>query len=137
MYPTFCILQDILTKEIIGRGTKREGLYYMEDVSTCHVHQIQSDVRERKIWLWHRRLGHPNFGYLKHLRSDLFSNTRLSGLKCNTCIIAKSHRTSYPLSMNKSTLPFALVHSDMWVLPLSRLVLVFIGLSSLLMTVPV
>ncbi|RVW80299.1 hypothetical protein CK203_039236 [Vitis vinifera] len=37
---------DILTKEIIGRGTKREGLYYMEDVSTCHVHQIQihSDV---------------------------------------------------------------------------------------------
>ena len=23
MYPTFCILQDILTKEIIGRGTKR------------------------------------------------------------------------------------------------------------------
>ena len=72
MYPTFCILQDILTKEIIGRGTKRRGLYYMEDVSIGHVHQIQSDVRERQIWLWHRRLGHPNFGYLKHLRPDFF-----------------------------------------------------------------
>jgi hypothetical protein len=23
IYPTFCLLQDILTKEIIGRGTKR------------------------------------------------------------------------------------------------------------------
>ena len=23
MYPTFCLLQDILTKEIIGRGTKK------------------------------------------------------------------------------------------------------------------
>ena len=43
----------------------------MEDVSTGHVHQIQSDVRERQIWLWHRRLWHPNFGYLKHLRPDL------------------------------------------------------------------
>ena len=25
MYSTFCLLQDILTKEIIGRGTKRGG----------------------------------------------------------------------------------------------------------------
>ena len=38
----------------------------------------------------------------------------LSDLKCNACIIAKSHRTSYPLSMNKNTLPFALVHFDVW-----------------------
>ncbi|KAJ0088268.1 hypothetical protein Patl1_33184 [Pistacia atlantica] len=30
MYPTFCLLQDILTKEIIGCGTKRGRLYYME-----------------------------------------------------------------------------------------------------------
>ncbi|RVX13288.1 hypothetical protein CK203_017997 [Vitis vinifera] len=56
------ITRDILTKEIIGHGTKRGGgLYYMEDVST-----------------------------------------------------AKSHRTSYALSMNKNTLPFALVHFDVW-----------------------
>ena len=33
MYHTFCLLQDILTKEIIGRGTKRGRLYYMEDLS--------------------------------------------------------------------------------------------------------
>ena len=29
MYPSFCLFQDILTKEIIGHGTKSEGLYYM------------------------------------------------------------------------------------------------------------
>ncbi|KAL6315467.1 hypothetical protein AAG906_000759 [Vitis piasezkii] len=57
----FPITRDILTKEIIGCGTKRGGLYYMEDVST-----------------------------------------------------SKSHRTSYPLSMNKNTLSFALVHCDVW-----------------------
>ena len=34
MYSTFCLLQDILTKEIIGRGTKRVGLYYVGDFSS-------------------------------------------------------------------------------------------------------
>jgi len=33
IYPSFYLLQDILTKEIIGRGTKRDGLYYIEDFS--------------------------------------------------------------------------------------------------------
>jgi len=32
MFSNFCILQDILTKEIIGRGTEREGLYYVDEV---------------------------------------------------------------------------------------------------------
>lgn len=33
IYPKFCLFQDILTKEIIGRGTKRDGIYYMDDIS--------------------------------------------------------------------------------------------------------
>ena len=33
MYPNFCLFRDILTNEIIGRGTKREGLYYTDDFS--------------------------------------------------------------------------------------------------------
>lgn len=34
IYPTFYFLWDILTKEIIGRGTKSGGLYYVDDFST-------------------------------------------------------------------------------------------------------
>jgi hypothetical protein len=47
MYPTFCIFQDILTKKIIGRGTKREGLYYVEDMSIGKANSMQgaSDTR--------------------------------------------------------------------------------------------
>jgi hypothetical protein len=79
MYSTFCLLQDILTKEIIGRGTKRGGLYYM-----------------------------------KHLFLNLFSSISIIDFKCETCIMAKSHKASYPLSLNKSMVPFDLIHSDVW-----------------------
>jgi hypothetical protein len=114
IYSHFCLLQDILTKEIIGRGTKRGGLYYVDDVSTGHVFHVRSDGRERQIQLWHRRLGHPNFGYLKHVLPELFFDIVVSELKCPTCIVAKSHRTSYLPNLNKSMVPFALVHSDVW-----------------------
>ena len=33
MYPNFCFIQDILTREIIGCGTKNGGLYYVDDFS--------------------------------------------------------------------------------------------------------
>jgi hypothetical protein len=116
MYSTFCLFQDILTKEIIGRGTKRGGLYYVDDFNLGRANHMHHTVnnKERQIWLWHHRLGHPSFGYLKHLFPDLFSNTMHSNFKCNTCILAKSHRVSYPVSMNKSAIPFALIHSDVW-----------------------
>jgi hypothetical protein len=114
IYSHFCLLQDILTKEIIDRGTKRGGLYYVDDVSTGHVFHVRSDGWERQIQLWHQRLGHPNFGYLKHVLPELFSKTVHSELKSPTCIVAKSHSTSYLPIFNKSSIPFTLVHSDVW-----------------------
>ena len=116
IYPSFCFLQDILTKEIIGRGTKRGGLYYIDDFSTGRANNIQhsSGVKQRQIWLWHLRLGHPSFSYLKKLLPDLFSDLQDSDFKCDTCMLAKSHRVSYPLRSNKSDMPFALIHSDVW-----------------------
>ena len=52
MYPTFCLFQDILTKEIIGRGTKREGLYYMDDFNHGNENTMHyTEVKERQIWL--------------------------------------------------------------------------------------
>lgn len=116
MYPTFCLLHDILTKEIIGRGTKRGGLYYMEDMSVGQAHHTQHSlgVKEKGLWLWHHRLGHPSFTYMKLLFPDLFSKLNNFDFQCETCILAKSHRASFPLSLNKKDTPFALIHSDVW-----------------------
>jgi hypothetical protein len=90
----------------------------VDDVVSGHVHQVQSRnvYNHKNIWLWHHRLGHTSFGYLKKLFPSLFNDISdpSSSLKCNVCILAKSHRTSYPLSLNKSTKPYELIHSDVW-----------------------
>ncbi|KAG8379319.1 hypothetical protein BUALT_Bualt07G0076000 [Buddleja alternifolia] len=68
IYPKFCLFQDILTKEIIARGTKQEALYFIGDFSVGRANNIcRTSDKEREIWLWHRRMGHPSFSYLRHV----------------------------------------------------------------------
>ncbi|CAL2230860.1 unnamed protein product [Prunus armeniaca] len=74
------------TKEILGRGTKRGGLYYVDNFSPDMANSVT----------------HP---------SDSFKDFDFT---CNTCILAKSHRVPYPLSTNKYTTPFTLIHYDVW-----------------------
>ena len=115
---TYCYFQDIQTQKIIGRGKRIGGLYIltMEDtvVSGSNNHQaLSAKVDDRhQIWLWHRRLGHPSFSYMKHLFPSLFRTCSDSEFKCETCVMAKSHRASFPISDSKATLPFDLIHSD-------------------------
>ena len=116
IYSTFCLLQDVLSKEIIRCGTKRGGLYYLDDLSlgkANHTHH-QTNSHERQIWLWYKCLGHPSFGYLRHLLPYLFSHLQNVDFKCDTCIKAKSQRVFYPVSLNKTNTSFTLIHSDVW-----------------------
>ena len=93
MYPTFYLFQDILTKKIIGRGTKRGGLYCMDDCSLRMANSIKHTTdKEPQIRMWHRRLGHSSFSYLKHLFPSLFSQVNERVFECETYIQAKSHR---------------------------------------------
>jgi hypothetical protein len=116
IYSNVCFLQDFLSKEIIGCGTKREGLYYLNDFNHGKAHHVhhQLSSKEQEIWLWHRRLEHPSFGYLRHLFPNLFLQSKDIEFNCKTCTLAKSHKTSYYASLNKNNIPFALIHSDVW-----------------------
>ena len=68
--------------------------------------------KKYKIWLWHRSLRHAFFGYLKKLFPSLFGRSDISGVRCDICEMAKSHRASFPLILNKSPFPFMVIHSD-------------------------
>ncbi|KAJ0927357.1 putative GAG-pre-integrase domain-containing protein [Helianthus annuus] len=56
-------MEDIRTGTIIGRGTERQGLYYVEEVTRHGTVMLAHGTTDREAWLWHRRLGHPS-GYI-------------------------------------------------------------------------
>ncbi|RDX77394.1 hypothetical protein CR513_42502, partial [Mucuna pruriens] len=82
MYSNFCPFLNILTKEIIKCGTKREGLYYMDDFNSSKINIVQhiNGSRQKFFKLWHCHLGHPSYRYMKHLLPYLFSNGGQFGL---------------------------------------------------------
>ncbi|KAI5323875.1 hypothetical protein L3X38_032948 [Prunus dulcis] len=115
-----CVFQDILTGTTIGCGTWRGKLYHLDWAPDSEVNGGQAFITsgsrpegERdKIWLWHKRLGHASFGYLKKLFPSLFSSLDVSSFQCDTCELAQCHHVPFPLSSNQSLVPFSLVHSD-------------------------
>ena len=121
-WPTHCVFKDIQTRQTIGYGVKRGKLYYLDLESTISsrlrqaltVKSTGSLKKIVEIWLRHRRLGHASFGYLKKLFPSLFTNLDISIFKCDVCELAKSHRASFPLILNKSLVPFMVIHSDVW-----------------------
>nr|GFB46015.1 ribonuclease H-like domain-containing protein [Tanacetum cinerariifolium] len=51
---------DIKTGQIIGRGSERDGLYYVDEVVQSGTVMLAHETTEREAWLWHRRLGHSS-----------------------------------------------------------------------------
>ena len=85
--------------------------------------------------LWHQRLGHPSVSYMKHLFLSMLSKSDESEFRCQTCTLAKSHNVSYQANLNKSCVPFSLVHFDVWGPALTQMVRVSSGLLLSSMTI--
>ena len=65
---------------MIGRARHEDGLYYfVEDNpkslnSSIFIYKTDIVSNDNNVMLWHQRLGHPSFIYLRHLFSSLFGN---------------------------------------------------------------
>ncbi|KAG7552999.1 Retrotransposon Copia-like N-terminal [Arabidopsis thaliana x Arabidopsis arenosa] len=108
---TICVLQDRFSRTLIGSGEEREGVYYLTDVATAKIHtaSVSSDQA-----LWHQRLGHPSFTVLSSLPVFSKSSSSVGSHSCDVCFRAKQTREVFPLSINKSTECFSLIHCDVW-----------------------
>lgn len=122
-WPHYCVFKDIQTRRTIGYGIRKGKLYYMDltlDSTSCMTQASSVDTSHGElkaradIWLWHHRLGHASFGYLQKLFPSLFIKCDVSSFKCDVCELAHSHRVSFPPSLHKSSVPFMIVHSDVW-----------------------
>ena len=95
-------------------STRRGKLFYLEDQKYGESLNTRITQGNRTLaWLWHRRLGHLSFSYLRKLKASLFVG-KTYDFKCVIFEMAKSHKTSYVPSDNKNLIPFMTIHSNVW-----------------------
>jgi len=121
-----CVFQDLSTGKMIGSAEYRAGLYILDvSLPSSHFvdHNYQSTYslksssqsnKESAIMMWHFRLGHPNFMYLKHLFPSLFINKNPNSFHCEVCQLAKHTRNTYAPRQYQPSHPFTLIHGDIW-----------------------
>ena len=82
-----CEFQELNSGKRIGSAREREGLYYFDgdndENKQVHTVSWEPSSRQNQVMLWHFRLGHPSFTYLKHLFPSLFRNN--DNFQCEIC----------------------------------------------------
>ncbi|CAH9129521.1 unnamed protein product [Cuscuta epithymum] len=107
-FSDFCILQDVPSRNLIGVGKFRDGLYYLENTKSESVAMSVSITPD----VWHQRLGHASDGKIHHISS--LKGFQRSNNFCDPCIRAKQTRLPFPTSAIKTTHCFELIHCDIW-----------------------
>jgi transposase InsO family protein len=118
-FESHCTFQDQSSGRTIGSARMINGLYYFDDnLSSDKKAQgfssISSISVREQIMVWHCRLGHPSFSYLKHLFPSLFKNINSASFQCESCLLSKSHRATYFPKPYRASKPLYLFHSDVW-----------------------
>ncbi|GJS52720.1 retrovirus-related pol polyprotein from transposon TNT 1-94 [Tanacetum coccineum] len=103
------------------KGSRTINLYSisLKDLMEAYPVCLLSKASSTKLWLWHRRLNHLNFGTLNELaRKDLVRG--LPKLKyekehlCPLCQLGKSKKSSHPLkTVNTNTEVLNTLHMDL------------------------
>ena len=105
-FPSFCLFQDLMTKQIIGRRHESRGLYILD-------HTVPRPIACSGVttpFETHCRLGHPSLPLLKKFCPQFLS---LALLACESSQFAKHHCLhSSPRVNKRASAPFELVHSD-------------------------
>ena len=93
------------------RGEHKDGLYllnFLQTFSSFLGEKVSPDI-------WHNRLGHPHFRVFQIILKDfeLQLTHKIYHSYCDACCSSKAHKLLFNISLNKSTRPLELVHSDL------------------------
>jgi len=107
-----CVLQDRISRTLIGAGERRDGLYYFRTIQRVQACKV---VGVNQLELWHRRLGHPSLK-ITQLVSNSSKNKEHDHLNknCDVCLRAKQTRDKFSLSEHVANDVFELIHCDLW-----------------------
>ena len=107
-----CALQDLTSKTLIGMGERKDGLYYLQRQQRIKAHKVDG---MGSLDLWHARLGHPSLKVTKLISAiAIRKDSGVLNKSCDICHRAKQTRNSFPLSENKASDLFELIHCDLW-----------------------
>lgn len=73
------------------------GLYYLDGIQFGNTvffgsNSTNSSPVLSQVMLWHKRLDHPSFSYLKHLFPGFSKEINSSQFQCEAWHLAKDHR---------------------------------------------
>ena len=117
--PTMCEFQVLNLGRMIGNEIcaslylLRVNIPKRQTQNVSYVVSNSSRNKDDAMMLWHYRLRHPNFLYLKKMLPFLF-NREPRNFQCEVCQLSKHIQHSYPHQLYKSSHPFYLIHSDVW-----------------------
>ena len=100
----------ILSKNgmFVGKGYSCDGMYQL----SINNKVISSVYIVESSFLWHDRLAHLNFRYLKNMRKLDFINFNGEFDKCEICAKSKLTKKSFPSVSRKDSKVLDLIHSD-------------------------
>ena len=108
-FPTFCVLQDLAMKRMIGLGKQYKGLYDLEPHSELLSSPPKSyQVSSPSTITWHQRLGHPSKAPSQLLSQKFPYFMFDSQHSCEICPLTKQTRFFFLLVQFKACIPLIL-----------------------------
>ena len=115
-HPSYFVVKDITTKDILLRGSSSGGLYTLP-VPGSRPQAFLSSRASSSVW--HDRLGHPHQRVLRSIlpfcpvSSSSHHNNCTSAL-CSACQLGKSSRFPLPRTVSTSSNILDLIYTDIW-----------------------
>ena len=110
-----CTIMQNHSKEMIGIAKLHRGLYTLDSTDFNSFVNNSSISHNSSCNLWHMRLGHiSKIGLHSIAKAFPFIICNNDNVPCDSCQFAKQKKLPFPQSISNSTVPFNILHADLW-----------------------